>query len=882
MPSIRDLRDHRQRESFTGREAELELFRRLLEASPPEHALLHLYGVGGVGKSSLLRQLRRLCAERGCPSALVDMQVNFGVVDVLRGLRDQLTGPRQEFAEFDKALELYNDVKSKLQEAVGSLAHGVISGLREGVPLGLGALAVDAIGEEQVKSWLYRHLPRANAELYLRGDSILTERLVAGVNAIAERLSREDASEARGGRGVGGAGGAQGGLRVVLFLDTYEQASQAQDDWLRDTLLESELSDRVLLVLAGRDPLQGRWHEWRSVLLEREVQPFSEEEARAYLARRGVSDPAQIESTLHLTGRLPWALALLTDTPATDELAGAPNAHLLGDKLVERFLSQVEEDPELRELTQVCAVLRTFDHDVVRAVWGRHEPEEAMRRLRRYSFLQARPDGRWSVSQVVRGFLDSALRRRTPEQWLELNRRAHELYSARAARAPRYSPEWTWLTLEDLYHRLRLDEEQGIAHLGRLFEEAKRVYRRDFCSELLSNVLDVPLALPSSERWLAFYRGVMASLTSSFGWDRVRAADEELYAQRDLPPALRARVTTDLGRYCYQVAGEPERGLALLEESLALRRELRDEDGEAHVLSHLAAACAGVGALERGRACAEECVRLAGRLGQPYRLGWGHFSLGLVEAARGQREAALAALQQALSTFEGASHEFEAGVVHYHLARVLHDGGDQAAALSHLETHLRVMLRYEKTPLAARALVDICELLLRREDRGALTARLAQAERLVLGQHNRPQLARLRLLQAELALREASPDGDEPPAPPLGAPPLRPPPPGQVALHRGASGGRAEGGLASAASLLRDALFTACQVPRIALGPTGSGIERLFAALEAAGREPLADQLRATLLRAAEAALAGADAPLPEPARAPLAELASTWRARSS
>jgi hypothetical protein len=166
------------------------------------------------------------------------MQVHFGVVEVLRSFRDQLGGDasRALFVEFDKGIDLYNDVRSKLQEAAGSLASGVISGLREGVPLGLGALAVDAIGEEHMKAWLYRHLPRASADLYLHSDRILTEKLALGLGRMLEQARR-----------------------VVLIVDTYEQASEAQDSWLRESLLGEELSDAVRLVIAGRDPLACRF-----------------------------------------------------------------------------------------------------------------------------------------------------------------------------------------------------------------------------------------------------------------------------------------------------------------------------------------------------------------------------------------------------------------------------------------------------------------------------------------------------------------------------------------------------------------------------------------------------------------------------------------------
>ena len=787
MPSIRELRDQKQRESFTGREAELDLFRQLLETSHAEHAILHLFGVGGMGKSSLLRQFRRLAEEGNCPTALIDLQVHFGVIDLLRGLRQQVSAraPRDCFADFDKALELYNDVRSKLQEAAGSLTSGVISGLREGVPLGLGALAVDALGEEQVKAWLYRHLPRANAELYLRSDAILTERLVSGLNRLADDCGR----------------------RLVMLLDTYEQASQAQDDWLRDILLESELSDRVLIITAGRDPLGGRWHEWRSVALERELHPFSEEEARAYLTRRGLGDAEQRET----------ALALATDAP----LAGVAdlNPHQIGEKLVERFLSQLDEEPELHELVEVCAVLRTFDHDVVRAVWGGREVEQTMRQLRRYSFVLVRPDGRWSLHQVVHQFLDQSLHNRSSERWSELNRRAAAFYSAQAPRWPRYSPEWTWLTLANLYHRLRLDEDEGMSTLAALFEEAQHVYRRDFCSELLNNVLDVPLQKAAGRHWLTYYQAVMTSMQATFAWAQVHAVHGQLYQEPDLPPRLRARVTIELGRYAYQVAGDPSRAVTLLEESLGLRRELADRSGEAHVLSHLAVALSATGQLERARQCALQSLRLAEELKLPARIGWAHFSLGQVETRARASDTARQHLERALQVFEEGGHEYEAGVVHYHLGRLFAESGDGAGALAHHDQHLRVMLRYEKLPLAARALVDICELMLQRGE-GALAARVAQAERMILTQRNHAQLARLRLVQAAIVVREAGAPGDAEE---------------DAALRR------------TLGLWLRQALAAAAQLPGVALGPTRAGVAQLLDQLRQGGRVALADSLRSEL-----------------------------------
>ncbi|MCP4541528.1 MAG: AAA family ATPase, partial [Chloroflexi bacterium] len=128
MPSIRELRDRKQRESFTGRQAELNTFRRLLMVGESDYAILYLYGVAGIGKSSLLRQFRRIAQEVGYPVAVVDMQVHFSVDEILRSVREQIAqGNERALTDFDKGLDMFNDAKSKLQGAVGSLASGVVS-----------------------------------------------------------------------------------------------------------------------------------------------------------------------------------------------------------------------------------------------------------------------------------------------------------------------------------------------------------------------------------------------------------------------------------------------------------------------------------------------------------------------------------------------------------------------------------------------------------------------------------------------------------------------------------------------------------------------------------------------------------------------------------
>jgi tetratricopeptide (TPR) repeat protein len=732
MPSIRDLRDAKRRTSFTGRKVELNTFRQLLLTDRPEYALLHIYGVGGVGKSSLLGQYRRIAQELGYPVGQVDLQVNFGVVEILRTLRAQFES--RYFPEFDKALATYNQVEGRLQSTAGSLSSGFISGLREGVPFGLGALAVDTVGEERIKNWLYQHLPQQNADLYLHADRILTTRFVEGLNDLVAKTGK-----------------------VVILFDTYELSSKSQDAWLREIFLDSDLSADVLVVIAGRDQLSGLWHEWSSVLLSLELAPFSDAEAREYLSRRGINAPHLVDALIALTGRFPWSLALFTDTPAiqdmgVDELERAAAVRGLSDMLVDRFLSQVYDDVEMRELVYLCAVPRNFDFDVIRALWGRQDVAEALDRLRHFSFVRVRGDGRWSIHNVVRLAINERLRSQTPQRWRELNEAAVGFYRQRAEDWPPYSDEWRWLTLERLYHQIQVREDEGIQLFTQLFETAKRFLHYDFCSELLSTFDEIELQRPASERWIAFYHGKMARLADSTAWDHAHAVNRSLYELADLEPALRARVTTDLGRYYYHISCQYLEAVAALEESLALRRQLDGDLGEAYVLSHLAPAYAAASLPAQANAAGERCVALSRRVNDPYREGWGHYSLGESAGRAGDWAAALGHLERASALFQSLDAEFELGVVLRRAGRAHLHLGQWEPALANFESNLALMRRYDKHAWALRALVDLCETYLASGDLDALRPAADEARSILVRYAYPDQEARLYLTEAEAAL----------------------------------------------------------------------------------------------------------------------------------
>src|SRR5205814_8055421 len=81
--------------------------------------------------------------------------------------------------------------------------------------------------------------------------------------------------------------------RVLLFFDTFEQLAAECVPWLLDYFLETNISSNVVLIIAGRDPLENsvpgdpkRWLPYfdTNTIYTISLDSFIFEETRNYLA----------------------------------------------------------------------------------------------------------------------------------------------------------------------------------------------------------------------------------------------------------------------------------------------------------------------------------------------------------------------------------------------------------------------------------------------------------------------------------------------------------------------------------------------------------------------------------------------------------------------
>ncbi len=308
------------RKIFIGRTGELLFFvQNILKPEEPTHNIISIWGQGGVGKSTLLSRFideaRSAEFKDYCLTAIVDER-QITPVGIMGKFADQLhiTG------DFEKALRQYKEALRKLQaeqetsqdrvlpmvpDFTGAVVEGVpIAGplLREGVKATTGHL---------LEKYHTLHLHRDKERLEDPVDD-LTRAFIDELNRLTNPQITLSSLPAKRNR------------RVILFFDTFEQLAAVATPWLLDYFLQANISNNVVLVVAGRDPIERstpaelkRWLPYLDdqIIYSISLDSFTEIETRAYLAMRGITDSDRIATIWQLSGGLPLYLGLLTSNP---------------------------------------------------------------------------------------------------------------------------------------------------------------------------------------------------------------------------------------------------------------------------------------------------------------------------------------------------------------------------------------------------------------------------------------------------------------------------------------------------------------------------------------------------------------------------------------
>ncbi|MDN3027858.1 tetratricopeptide repeat protein [Streptomyces sp. S.PB5] len=469
-PSRQELIRRRRRSGFVGRRGEMNAFRENLARDPEadDHQFLfHVRGNAGVGKTSLVRQWEAAAREQDAATVYLDDSVH-SAVEAMAEIAERLGRQDLELRRFDKLLATFRQREHEAQSArdvqtaaegaaqppaaslSGSVAAQVgLAGLGM-VPV-VGALA-GAVDPQQVAQGADRLRAALGARLRSHDDV----RLVMDPVRVLTPVFLEDLAEA-----------ARRRPWVVLLFDVYERTGAVLDEWLCDIAfgeVHGLLPANVQIVLSGQGRLAARnWGDWLDLVTEVPLEAFTEEEARALLALRGVTDERAVEVVLHLSGRLPVLVHTLAQArPDSAETVGDPSG-----TAVERFLKW-ETDPSRRAAALALALPLQFDEDVYRAV-APPEAAEQYAWVRRLAFVTDQA-GRCRYHDVVRAPMLRLQRVQSPARWAAAHEQLAETFRAWRVQREEAVPDgerwgdalWREHRSNETYHRLCADPRRAL------------------------------------------------------------------------------------------------------------------------------------------------------------------------------------------------------------------------------------------------------------------------------------------------------------------------------------------------------------------------------------------------------------------------------------
>lgn len=456
--SRQEILKKQQQSTFVGREEHITAFRYNLVLPPADWCFLFsVWGQGGVGKSTLLRQFRRLAEEAGFLTVYTS-DSDSNVLEVMGRVAEQLEQQGHRLDPFAERYKVYLQKKQELEADpdapqgfsafLGKSIAKASLGLVKQVP-GSGAIT-PFLDEEAIAnqagdwaSYVAKKIGNKDeVQLVQKPIEVLTPLFLQDLSKVSEQKN------------------------LLLLFDTYERTEGFLDSWLREILEGSygDLPVNIILVIAGREELKrNHWADYQGTISRISLEPFTEEEAGQYLNRKGITNPQVIDVILRLSGRLPLLVATLAaESPTDPTQVGDPSG-----TAVERFLQWVD-DPKRRQVALDAALPRFLNRDVIAILHGEESADELFNWLKQMPFVEDRSNG-WAYHDIARTQMLRHKRLVSPQSWIALHTHLADYYERlqQALSLPedqlQRDAKWQEYTLSSLYHHLCKTPQQ---HLG--------------------------------------------------------------------------------------------------------------------------------------------------------------------------------------------------------------------------------------------------------------------------------------------------------------------------------------------------------------------------------------------------------------------------------
>ncbi|EGW41830.1 ATP-binding protein [Desulfosporosinus sp. OT] len=459
---------------FTDREEFQAAFHRVLKEKGQGHKVLVYYGVGGIGKTSLLTELRRQLKDLdpGKPTALIDFKelIHCAQDDALFILRESLNQSikgRIPFPTFDLAFAVH---KKKLEPHIpiqirdlpfleeGELVADIIDMCGDVPVIGLVPKFIKLVTKGQTKYEQWAANIKEDIAIIEKLDQTKLVKLLPYYWAkdLKRYLNRNQHS-----------------VGAVIFFDTYEALWEIkkqgtileQDKWVRELIINLP---QILWVISGREKL--RWvedkAEWAKVLEQHLIGSLAKGDAEYYLDSCGIREKDIRYAIIEGSKGVPLYLDISVDTyreiinrqviPTPEDFAKTPK------EVFTRFIQYLS----LAELAtlKILSIPRSWDYSLFAELVAQFKtgyPFTEYGNLFRFSFI-SQWDGqlRWNMHDLMRQSLVDNIQQETPIVFKEVNESIFEYFNRQLeAINIKNISENEKLALTEAFYQLELTKE---------------------------------------------------------------------------------------------------------------------------------------------------------------------------------------------------------------------------------------------------------------------------------------------------------------------------------------------------------------------------------------------------------------------------------------
>jgi tetratricopeptide (TPR) repeat protein len=404
------------RKLFIGRTGELLFFvQNILKPEEPTHNIISIWGQGGVGKSTLLSRFidEAHSAEFKdyCLTATVD-DLQTTPASIMEKFAAQLhmqDAFEKALKHYQKGLRTQQTEQETLQDTLVQKMPVFAGATVEGIPF------VGPLLGEGVKATAEHLMDRHNHVQKRKEAEILEDPVNVLTRAFVDELNQIVATR------VMLASGKIKNRRVILFFDTFEQLAAEVVPWLLNTFLTADINASIVLMIAGRDPIERsypddtkRWLQYidNEIIYWIPLNSFTEDETRAYLNKRNITDPERISTIWQLSQGLPLYLSLLTSNPRGKV---DPTADVVAN-----FLRWIPEREYIKRQLALDTALFSHPFNQDDLVAFPYLPKNELPSL--YSWLIAQPfvrsqDGRYTYHQLAQELFGRHLYQRSKKEY---------------------------------------------------------------------------------------------------------------------------------------------------------------------------------------------------------------------------------------------------------------------------------------------------------------------------------------------------------------------------------------------------------------------------------------------------------------------------------